>query len=89
MNNQIVRKVDSLDGSVASAHGRRAFPLRTLMICFTSWLIATEILIFDQARFKAKVELLDEAAHALRGPELIVPNEQVLNPSGSPKLEGL
>ena len=41
---------------------RRPFPLRTLMVCFTAWLIATEVLIFDQIKFDAKVELLEQAA---------------------------
>jgi len=89
MSNQIIGNADSLDSSVASIRGRRGFPLRTLMVCFTTWLIATEILICDQARFNAKVELLNEAAQALRGPQVIVPNEQLLNPSSSAKMEGL
>ena len=38
--------------------------LRTLMVCFTVWLIATEILIFDQIKFDAKAEL-EQAARAL------------------------
>jgi hypothetical protein len=89
MSNKIIRDTDSLDSSVASVRGRRAFPLRTLMVCFTTWLITTEILIFDQAKFNAKAELLDEAARALRGPQLIVPGERSLNPSGNAKMERL
>jgi hypothetical protein len=54
----------------------RAFPLRTLMVCFTTWLIATEILVFDQVRFNANAELLQQAARALRGPEVVVPSER-------------
>jgi hypothetical protein len=52
------------------------FPVRTLMVCFTIWLIATEILIFDQIRFNARAELLEQAARALRGPEVAVPSER-------------
>jgi hypothetical protein len=33
------------------------FPLRTLMVCFTMWLIATEVLVFNQMNFNAKAEL--------------------------------
>jgi hypothetical protein len=51
----------------------RPFPLRTLMVCFTTWLIATEILVFDQVRFNANAALLEQAARALRGPEVVVP----------------
>jgi hypothetical protein len=76
VSNQIIRNTDSLDHSVASVRGRRTFPLRTLIVCFTTWLIATEILIFDQAKFNAKVELLDEATRALREPQVIVPGER-------------
>ena len=76
VSTQIVRNTDSLDSSVASVRGRRTFPLPTLIVCFTTWLIATEILIFDQAKFNAKVELLDEAARALREPQVIVPGER-------------
>ena len=54
----------------------RAFPLRTLMVCFTTWLIATEVLIFDEAKFNANARLLEQAARALRGPEVVVPSER-------------
>jgi predicted MFS family arabinose efflux permease len=89
MSNQIIRNADPLDSSVASVRGWRAFPLCTLMVCFTTWLIATEILIFDQAKFNAKAELLDEAARALSRPQLMVPGERSLKPSGNAKMERL
>jgi hypothetical protein len=54
----------------------REFPLRTLMVCFTTWLIATEILIFDEIKFNANAALLERAARALRGPEVVVPSER-------------
>jgi hypothetical protein len=57
----------------------RPFPLRTLMLCFTIWLIATEVLVFDQVKFNAKAELLDQAARALRGPQILVPTERPSN----------
>ncbi len=60
----------------ASAIG---FPLRTLMVCFTIWLIATEVLVFDQVKFNAKTDLLEQAARALHGPEVVAPSERRSN----------
>jgi len=62
----------------------RAFPLRTLIVCFTMWLIATEILLFDQIKFDSRTRLLEQAARAFHGPEVIVPNESPSHlPSGA------
>ena len=57
----------------------RLFPLRTLMVCLTIWLIATEFLVFDQLKFNAKAELLDQAARTLRGSQLAVPSKRPSN----------
>jgi hypothetical protein len=38
------------------------------------WLIATEVLVFNQMNFNAKAELLERAARALHAPEVVVPN---------------
>ena len=38
------------------------FPLRTLVVCFTVWLIATEVLVFDQIKFDTRTHLLEQAA---------------------------
>jgi hypothetical protein len=65
------------------------FPLRTLMACFTIWLIATEILVFDQLKFDAKAELLNQAARALRGSQLMVPSERQSNLPGAATMERL
>jgi hypothetical protein len=54
----------------------RTFPLRTLMVCFTIWFIATEVLVFDQIKFDARMKLLEQAARTPRGPEVIVPSER-------------
>jgi hypothetical protein len=54
----------------------RGFPLRTLVVCFTVWLIATEVLVFDQIKFDTRTHLLEQAARGFHGPEVIVPNEQ-------------
>jgi hypothetical protein len=67
----------------------RVFPLRTLMVCSTIWLIATEVLIFDQVKFNAKAELLNQAARALRGSQLTVPSERPSNPPGDAGMEKL
>jgi hypothetical protein len=77
------------NGDLPSAPGaaisrRNSFPLRTLMVCFTAWLIATEVLIFDEVKFNANAALLEQAARALRGPEVVIPSERSPNfPSGS------
>ena len=82
------------NGDLPSAPGaaisrRNSFPLRTLMVCFTAWLIATEILIFDEVKFTANAALLEQAARALRGPEVVVPSERSPNfPSGA-KMQNL
>ena len=65
------------------------FPVRTLMACFTIWLIATEILVFDQLKFDAKAELLNQAARALRGSQLMVPGERPSNVPGEASMEKL
>ena len=70
MSSRILATGDSLSDPGAAMSARRPFPLRTLMVCFTAWLIATEVLIFDQIKFDAKVELLEQAARALREPQL-------------------
>jgi hypothetical protein len=60
-----------------------AFPLRTLMVCFTIWLIATEVMVFDQLKFDAKAELLNQAARAFRGSQqLMAPSERPGNLPG-------
>ena len=51
--------------------------------------IATEVLIFDQVKFNAKAELLNQAARALRGSQLTVPSERPSNPPGDAGMEKL
>ena len=45
--------------------------------------------VFDQLKFDAKAELLDQAARALRRPQLVVPDQRPLNRPDSTKLEQL
>jgi hypothetical protein len=82
------------NGDLPSAPGavisrRNSFPLRTLMVCFTAWLIATEVLIFDEVKFNANAALLEQAARALRGPEVVVPSERSPNFPGGSKMQKL
>ena len=67
----------------------RLIPLRTLIVCFTIWLIATEVLVSDQVKFNAKAELLDQATRALRGSQLTVPGERLSNLPGDARMEKL
>jgi hypothetical protein len=66
----------------------KAFPLRTLMVCSTIWLIATEVLVFDQLKFSAKTELLDQAERALRS-EFGYPSERPSNLPGEASMDKL
>ena len=89
MSSRIPATGDSLSDPGVAMSPRRSFPLRTLMVCFTVWLMATEVLIFDQIKFDAKAELLEQAARALPEPRVMVPTERPSNlPSGA-KMERL
>jgi len=68
---------------------RKSFPLRTLMVCFTAWLITTDILIFDEVKFNANAALLEQAARALRRPEVVVPSERSPNFQSGAKMQRL
>jgi hypothetical protein len=89
MNSSVFETADAPGGSEAAMSARRPFPLRTLMVCFTMWLIATEILIFDQVKFDTKTQLLEQAAHAQRRPQVLIPIEPPSNISGGAKMERL
>ena len=68
---------------------RQPFPFRTLMVCFTIWLIATQAMIFDQVKFDARTHLLDQATRSLGGPQVVVPSEPLSNPRTSAKVQRL
>jgi len=59
------------------------------MVCFTIWLIATEVLVFDQIKFNVRTELLEQATKAIRGPQMLVPTERSSNLPGAAKMENL
>jgi hypothetical protein len=84
-NNRVFRVGNSPSGTVASAIATRgAFPLRTLIVCFTIWLIATQAMIFDQVKFDQRVHLLEQQARSLGVPQVLVPNEPASNlPTGA------
>ena len=76
-----LNRVFRVGNDATAIASRRPFPLRTLIVCFTIWLIATQAMIFDQIKFETRVHLLDQAAQSLGQFHLVVPNEQ---PSNSP-----
>jgi hypothetical protein len=77
------------DDTGAAVSNRRLFPLRTLLVCLTVWLIATEVLIFDQIKFNIRIEALEQATRAMRGSQLLVPTQRPSNIPGDAKMEKL
>ena len=75
MSDQILGSGESTTGVVSVVSGRHPFPLRTLMVCFTIWLIATQAMILDQVKFDERAHLLEQATRSLGGPQVAVPNE--------------
>ena len=87
---RVFRVGDSLGGAGAAATAnRRPFPLRTLIVCFTIWLIATQAMIFEQIKFAERARLLEEATRTLWGPQVVVPNEPASNLSTAAEVQRL
>jgi hypothetical protein len=81
---------NSPSGAVAAAIARRRpIPLRTLIVCFTIWLIATQAMIFDQVKFDQRAHLIEQASRSLGGPPVIVPNERPSNLPSVAKVQRL
>jgi hypothetical protein len=81
---------NSPSGAVAAPIASpRPFPLRTLMVCFTIWLIATQAMIFDEIKFATRVHLLEQATQSLGGSHVVVPNEQPSGPPAGTRLQTL
>jgi hypothetical protein len=59
------------------------------MVCFTIWLIATEVLVFDQIKFSIRIEALEQATRAMHGSQLLVPTERPSSIPGDAKMEKL
>ena len=75
---------NSRSGAVAAAIASRGpFPLRTLIVCFTIWLIATQAMIFDQIKFETRARLVDQAVRSFGVPQVVVPTERPSNPPTS------
>jgi hypothetical protein len=75
--------------SAAAVATRQPFPVRTLVVCFTIWLIATQAMIFDQIKFDQRAHLLDQATRSFGGPQVVVPNEPLSHPQTSAKVQRL
>jgi hypothetical protein len=84
-HNRVFRVGNSPNGTVAAATASRGpFPVRTLIVCFTIWLIATQAMIFDQVKFDARAHLLEQATRSFGGPQIVVPDERPSNhPTGA------
>ena len=81
---------DSPSGAVTAAIASRGpFPLRTLMVCFTIWLIATQAMFFDQLKFKERAQLLEETARSFGAPQVVIPNQRPSNLSSAAKVQRL
>ena len=82
------------DGAVSNrilvgAPVRRPFPLRTLMVCFTIWLIATQAMIFDQVKFDERAQLLEQTARSLGAPQVVAPSERPSHSSSGAEMQRL
>jgi hypothetical protein len=89
-HNQVFRVGNSPSLNVAAASARREqFPLRTLIVCFTIWLIATQAMIFDEIKFETRVHLLQQEARSLGGSQVIIQNERPSNRSTGAKVQRL
>jgi hypothetical protein len=66
-------------GNSPSGAGLGSFPVRTSIVCFTIWLIATQAMVFDQFKFEERAHLLEQATRSLGTPQVVLPNEQPSN----------
>jgi hypothetical protein len=90
MSNRASRAGNSPSGPVAEVVApRQPFPVRTLVVCFTIWLIATQAMIFDQLKFNERAHLLEQEARSLGGPQVVVPNERPSNLPSDAKVQRL
>src|SRR5437764_12488810 len=81
---------NSPGAAVAAAIASRGpFPLRTLIVCFTIWLIATQAMIFDQLKFDERAQLLEQTARSLAAPQVVVPSERPSHSSSVAEMQRL
>ena len=88
MSNPILLGGNSPRG-VVEASVRRPFPLRTLMVCFTIWLIATQAMIFDQIKFDQRAQLLEQTARSFGAPQMAAPSERPSHSSSGAEMQRL
>ena len=88
MSNPILLGGNSPSG-VVGASIRRPFPLRTLMVCFTIWLIATQAMIFDQIKFDERAQLLEQTARSFGAPQMAAPSQRPSHSSGGAEMQRL
>ena len=88
MSNPVLVRGGSTSGAVG-ASVFRPFPLRTLMVCFTIWLIATQAMIFDQVKFVERAQLLEQTARSLGAPQVVVPSERPSHSSSGAEMQRL
>jgi hypothetical protein len=79
-NNRVFGGNSPSGGVAAATASRGPFPLRTLIVCFTIWLIATQAMILDQVRFETRTHLLDQSAQSLGRFHMVVPSERPPDP---------
>jgi hypothetical protein len=89
-NHRVVRAGNAPSSPIAASLAtHRAFPLRTLMVCFTIWLIATQAMIFDQIKFDQRAQLLEQTARSLGAPQMAVPGERPSHSSNGAEMQRL
>jgi hypothetical protein len=89
-DHRVLRVGDAPSGPIAeSVAARRPFPLRTLIVCFTIWLIATQAMIFDQIKFEQRAQLLEQTARSLGAPQMAVPSEGPSHSSNGAEMQRL
>jgi len=88
MSNPVPLRGNSPSGAVR-AFTCRPFPLRTLMVCFTIWLIATQAMVFDQVKFDERAQLLEQTTRSLGAPRVVNPSERPSNSSSGAELQRL
>jgi hypothetical protein len=88
MSNPILVRGNS-PSSTIEASVRRPFPLRTLMVCFTIWLIATQAMIFDQIKFDERAQLLEQTARSFGAPQVVAPTERPSHSSSAAEMQRL
>ena len=88
VSDPVLVRGDSANATVG-ASVRRPFPLRTLMVCFTIWLIATQAMIFDQIKFDQRTQLLEQTTRSLGAPQMAVPSERPSHSSSGAELQRL